>query len=416
MLTINHTITQLNIESKQQRQTKFLNALLMSLVGLHGFALLFVISAGGSWSAPFMIGAVLALYIAAFFLNRRGYTRLAAHLACYIFTLEFFAYFVGNLLTKGLTGSVMMAVIMTLAILIAGMVISRQAIIWFAILDTVLIGLTSLLVAGIEALDLLIIPIVSFLVVIAVISWLYQKTVEESHHALLETRMQKEAELEQLVAARTQRLEAVAIVSGRLNAILDINQLAKELVDQVKERFDYYHAHIYLLDKERQKLTLNAGYGEAGAEVKAQGHHIPLNAPTSLVAHAARRREIIYVDDVRQASDWLPNPWLPDTHSEMAVPIIAEDEVIGVLDVQSDQVAGLDEGDMDLLCSLANQVAVAMTNAQFYQIEQELRRQEAERAQELAKVNADLKAAQDELLRQERLATLGKLTAIVSHE
>jgi signal transduction histidine kinase len=135
-----------------------------------------------------------------------------------------------------------------------------------------------------------------------------------------------------------------------------------------------------------------------------------------LVARAARQREIVLVNDVRQATDWLSNPWLPDTHSEMTVPIIAEEKVIGVLDVQSDKVAGLDEGDKDLLRSLANHVAVAMTNAQLYKKEKDLRQAEAERAQELAKLNADLKAAQAELLRQERLATLGQLTATVSHE
>jgi signal transduction histidine kinase len=100
----------------------------------------------------------------------------------------------------------------------------------------------------------------------------------------------------------------------------------------------------------------------------------------------------------------------------MAIPIVTEEKVIGVLDVQSSRVAGLDDEDKDLLRSLANQIAVALTNAQLYQTEQELRQAEAERARELAKLNADLKAAQDELLRQERLATLGKLTATVSHE
>jgi signal transduction histidine kinase len=215
--------------------------------------------------------------------------------------------------------------------------------------------------------------------------------------------------LEQRVVDRTERLEMIAVVGERLTSILNLETLLVEIVNQVKENFNYYHVHIYLLDAEREKLVVAAGTGETGKEMVAQGHNIAVAAPTSLVARAARRREIVHVDDVRQASDWLPNAFLPDTHSEMAVPIIAEDEVIGVLDVQSDKVAGLDKGDMDLLRSLANQLAVALTNAQLYQAE-------AERAQELAKLNTDLKAAQDELLRQERLATLGKLTATVAHE
>ncbi|MBN1993102.1 MAG: PAS domain S-box protein [Anaerolineae bacterium] len=224
------------------------------------------------------------------------------------------------------------------------------------------------------------------------------------------------AELEQRVARRTRQIETVAEISQQLTSILDLPTLLRQVVAMTKETFGYYHVHIYLLPAEGKTLIMAEGYGAAGAKMKQQGHQIPLDAPTSLVAGAARRREIVLVNDVRQAPDWLPNPLLPDTHSEMAVPIIAEEKVIGVLDVQSNQVAGLDEADKDLLRSLANQIAVALTNAQLYQTEQALRQAEAERAEELARLNADLQATQAELLRQERLATLGKLTATVSHE
>jgi GAF domain-containing protein/HAMP domain-containing protein len=172
--------------------------------------------------------------------------------------------------------------------------------------------------------------------------------------------------LEQRVVGRTQRLEMLATLSERLTAILDFEQLLTELVNQVKERFDYYHAHVYILDESRQDLVMAAGAGQAGAEMKAQGHHIPLNASTSLVARAARSSEIVWVDDVREAEDWLPNPLLPDTYAEMAVPIILEGQMVGVLDVQEDEIAGLDEGDANLLRSLANQVAVAIRNARLF--------------------------------------------------
>jgi len=222
--------------------------------------------------------------------------------------------------------------------------------------------------------------------------------------------------LEERVRNRTQRLEMIAVIGERLTSILNLDTLLVELVNQIKDNFNYYHVHIYLLDAAKEKLVVAAGTGAAGKEMVARGHNIALTASTSLVARAARRRELVLVDDVRQAPDWLPNTLLPDTHSEIAVPIIAEDRVIGVLDVQSNQVAGLDKGDMDLLRSLANQIAIALTNAQLYQTEYELRQAEAERAQELTNLNANLKATQAELLRQERLATLGRLTATVSHE
>jgi nitrate/nitrite-specific signal transduction histidine kinase len=172
--------------------------------------------------------------------------------------------------------------------------------------------------------------------------------------------------LEQRVASRTQRLEMLATLSERLTAILNFEQLLTELVDQVKERFDYYHAHVYILDENGQNLVMTAGAGQAGAEMKARGHHIPLDAPTSLVARAARSGEIVWIDNVREAEDWLSNPFLPDTYAEMAVPIILEGQVVGVLDVQEDEIGGLDEADANLLRSLANQVAVAIRNARLF--------------------------------------------------
>ena len=172
--------------------------------------------------------------------------------------------------------------------------------------------------------------------------------------------------LEELVANRTQRLEVIASISEKLSAILDLESLLTELVNQIKVNFNYYHTHIYMLDEANENLIVVAGTGEAGVEMKQQSHSIPLSAPTSLVARAARRGEVVRIDNVREAGDWLSNPLLPDTYSEMAVPIIWEGQVVGVLDVQENEIGGLDEGDASLLRSLAGHVAVALTNARLF--------------------------------------------------
>ncbi len=173
--------------------------------------------------------------------------------------------------------------------------------------------------------------------------------------------------LEDQVAARTRRLEVAAALSERLSAILNLEDLLNGTVNKIQENFGYYHAHIYLLDDEQSNLIVAAGTGEAGVVMKAKGHSIALNAPTSLVARAARTGQIVRVDNAREAEDWLPNPLLPDTYSEMAVPIVVNEQVVGVLDVQEDRIAGLDEGDVGLLRSLANQVAVAIRNARLFE-------------------------------------------------
>jgi len=172
---------------------------------------------------------------------------------------------------------------------------------------------------------------------------------------------------EQMVVERTKRLKTVATLSERLNAILDIDQLLIELVTQVKDRFNYYHVQLYMIDEAHQNLMMRASVGKLGITVKPQGHAISLNSPTSRMARAARTQETVIIDNIRELDSWTLNPLLPDTFSEMAVPIIWKGEVMGVLDVQEDRVAALDEGDASLLQSLANHVAVALNNANLFQ-------------------------------------------------
>jgi GAF domain-containing protein len=172
------------------------------------------------------------------------------------------------------------------------------------------------------------------------------------------------------IEQRTQSLELAAAISEHFSGVLRLETLLAEVVNQVKNTFHYYHVHIYLLDEQTQKLVVAEGTGSAGAEMKALEHSIPLDAPTSLVARAARSGQIVKVDNVREAVDWLPNPLLPDTYSEMAVPIISEGQVVGVMDMQQNKLAGFAEGDVNLLRTLVNQVAIAIRNArQFAKVE-----------------------------------------------
>ena len=169
---------------------------------------------------------------------------------------------------------------------------------------------------------------------------------------------------------RALQLETVSQVGQQATSVLDMNELLSVVVNQIKDNFGYYHAHIYLLDQENKDLVMAEGTGEVGATLKARGHHILLDADVSLVANAARSGEVVWIDNVRQSSDWMPNDLLPDTYSEMAVPVIFKGNVLGVLDVQENETAAFDKGDASLMRSLANHVAVALTNARLFEANQ----------------------------------------------
>jgi len=172
--------------------------------------------------------------------------------------------------------------------------------------------------------------------------------------------------LEDRVAERTQQLTTVVDVNQRLSSILDLSDLMRQVVTLTKETFNYYHVHIYLLDDQRETLIMAEGYGQAGSEMKRHGHSIPLAAPRSLVAQSAREGHVVIVENVRIDPHWLPNPLLPNTHSELAMPVLLDKEVVGVLDVQSETVGGLGADDSTLLQALANQIAIAVRNARIF--------------------------------------------------
>ncbi len=168
------------------------------------------------------------------------------------------------------------------------------------------------------------------------------------------------------IAQRANQLETVAVVSSTASTVLDPDKLLQAVVDLTKERFNLYHAHIYLANESWNTLLLAVGAGDIGRAMVEEGHSIPMDTERSLVARAARGRLAVIVNDVRADAGFLPNPLLPDTRSEMAVPMVAGDRVLGVFDVQSTTVDDFTEEDANIYTTLAAQVAVALQNARLY--------------------------------------------------
>ena len=189
-------------------------------------------------------------------------------------------------------------------------------------------------------------------------------------------------EREHRLEQRNLAIETSAEVSRNLSTILDEGELIQAVVEQVQNAFNYYHAHIYLLDETGQKLVMAGGTGEAGVAMLASGHTVDVGQ--GLVGRAATTQTTVLVPNVAQEAGWLPNPLLPDTKAEVAVPITQGDNVLGVLDVQHNVVEGLGQADVELLQSLAGQVAIALQNASLLSQREETLvaiQEEQERAQ-----------------------------------
>lgn len=165
---------------------------------------------------------------------------------------------------------------------------------------------------------------------------------------------------------RAAEMETVARVSAEATTNLNIDELLQDVTDLAKDSFDLYHAHIYLVDELGDNLVLTAGAGEVGRQMTADNLSIPVNRQDSLVASAARTRKGVIVNNVTLNPDHLPNPLLPDTLSEMAIPMIVGERVVGVMDVQANTTNRFNEADVQIQSTLAGQIAVAVENARSF--------------------------------------------------
>lgn len=182
-----------------------------------------------------------------------------------------------------------------------------------------------------------------------------------------------------------ERREKLAHELGRkLITVLDPDALLKETVSRLKDTFGYYYVHVYLAQEQEAAnngaraetlLVVSEGTGEAGATLKQQGHTIPLNTSKSLVARAARSLEPVVANDVTQNPDHLPNPLLPHTRSEVAIPLYRGRHLIGVLDVQHNRANHFNLNELRTLQIIASELSVALANARLFAEQEHLLQQ-----------------------------------------
>lgn len=190
-------------------------------------------------------------------------------------------------------------------------------------------------------------------------------------------------ELEERVMDRTQELERRAAhletssrVGQHITSILDQDELLHEVVDLIQAGFGYYFVSVWLLSDREPVLILQASAGRGGQRLKQNAMLISMDTPC-ILTNVCQTGTYRMVGDVRQAPDYLPDEDLADTRSELSLPLRISDETIGILDIQSDELETFNRYDMVIFQTLADEIAIAVRNAQLYEGEQR-RRQLAE--------------------------------------
>lgn len=181
---------------------------------------------------------------------------------------------------------------------------------------------------------------------------------------------------------RANQLSLIAEVSKSVSSSLDLHTLMRNVAALIHERFGYPHVHLFTVHQNRRLITCVAGSGERADE--SRGYTLPLDDAQGIIPWVARHGQTILAGDVKKDPRYRPSPFPPaNTRSELCVPLLYDEEVVGVLDIQSDRVNAFTDDDRLIFEAVADNIATAIHNADLYRSEQ-WRRQVGESLREVA--------------------------------
>jgi GAF domain-containing protein len=339
-----------------------------------------VLARGKMTSAGISLIPILVIILVAYVLSRTRYYRIGS----WLLVVSIAASFIGQVLGGAEPGSTLL-LSTALAFVIANALLSRRAMILFVILDTILASLViKLILPALELSRLItyggyILTIGALFVVIMIFRSNLEKSRLEDLRAANRELTDIRANLEKHVQERTSELTAttaesrkqaaqliaISEVSRAISQLHSLDDLLPEVVETIHQRFGFYHVGIFLLDDLRKNAILRATNSPGGKLLLQRVFRVEVNEETTIGYVALRGESRIsqepWTDFVQKE-----NPELPETRSEMALPLLAGQMVIGVLDIQSESPSAFRPQDLRIMSTLADQVAIAIENVRLY--------------------------------------------------
>jgi len=355
------------------------------VLGLMMLVIARTVSSGGalfSGNNPIILGIALTTLLS-LYISRSGYVRFAS------FTLLGLGWIGLTYLTwpeYGIRDAALLGYV--LPILMAGLLLGRSGVIVFTILSILAAWLlayaeTKGLISTASyqpllfAVDISGIFLVAGAFIFAMIDNL-QKALKKSRATVQELSLSNKelsglrVDLEKRVEERTSeitkrasQLEAVSSVARAIASVRDIDRLLPSITQLISQQFGFYHVGIFLLDDKQESAVLRASNSTGGLQMLNRQHSLPLDYH-SIVGYCISRGEPRIALDVGADSVYFNNPDLPETRSEMALPLRIAGQNIGSLDVQSTQTNAFSQEDISVLTTLADQVAIAIENARLF--------------------------------------------------
>jgi GAF domain-containing protein len=182
--------------------------------------------------------------------------------------------------------------------------------------------------------------------------------------AIFNTRLLQETD------SRAIQLQTAAEIARDISGSLDLGELLNKAVSLIRDRFNYYHAAIFLVDAMSEFAVIREATGEAGTQMKRAGHKLKIGSK-SIVGYVAGSGEPLIANDTARDATYFANPLLPETRAEVAIPLKVGQRILGVLDVQSTQSYSFGDEDVNVLRILADQMAIAVINSELFADTQE---------------------------------------------
>lgn len=195
-----------------------------------------------------------------------------------------------------------------------------------------------------------------------------QERVEERTRELMTVNRKAEQRIEQM--------KAIAEITRAVVNIRNLDEILTQLTQLISRNLGYYHVGIFLFDENREYAVLRAANSAGGLRLLERGHRLRVGQQ-GIVGYVAARGTARIALDVGADAVFFNNPDLPDTHSEIALPLKFGAEIIGVLDIQSKETNAFSQEDIEVFNILANQIAVAIQNARSFEQAQRALREAA---------------------------------------
>ncbi|GEM_PF-1788743 len=189
---------------------------------------------------------------------------------------------------------------------------------------------------------------------------------------------------------KTLQLETISQVGQQLISVLNLHELLEKVATLIQAKFDYYFVGVWLLDKTQAQaqanLVLQTGVKRGETKPFEAGLVVSITAVNLIIVSAYQTGRCYLFNELKPDAQYFDREKLPDTQAELALPLQVGEEILGVLDIHSDQPNAFEVEDITALQSLADEIAIAIRNARLYELEGSIRRMEEEKSHKLAEL------------------------------